>query len=96
MYLVRTNYEHEEGQLIPDAMWIPAVQKTGGKFYAASDEKSLLAAIADIDRVSAGVIQVKQYTSQQPRYAVFALAAAALWTAAAFMKLGVPVVQRFP
>ncbi len=96
VYLVRTNYAHEEGQLIPDAMWIPAVQKTGGKFYAASDEKSLLAAIADIDRAAAGVIQVKQYTSQQPRYAVFALAAAALWMAAALLKLAVPGVQRFP
>ena len=72
------------------------MQKTGGKFYAASDEKSLLAAIADIDRVSAGVIQVKRYTSQQPRYAVFALAAAALWTAAALLKLAAPAAQRFP
>jgi Ca-activated chloride channel family protein len=96
VYLVRTNYAHEEGQLIPDALWVPAVQKTGGKFYAASDEKSLLAAIADIDRVSAGTIQLKRYTSQEPRYAMFTIVALALWTAAAALKLAVPAFRRFP
>ena len=86
----------EEGQVIPDELWIPAVEKTGGKFYAASDEKSLLAAIADIDRVSTGNIEVRQYSSQQPRFAIFALIAAALWTAAAVLKLAVPGVPAVP
>ena len=45
-----------KGKVIPDELWIPAVEKTGGKFYAADSEESLLAAIADIDRVSAGTI----------------------------------------
>jgi Ca-activated chloride channel family protein len=94
VYLVRTNYAHGEGQIIPDELWRPAVQRTGGKFYAASDEASLLAAIEDIDRVSAGTIQVKQYASQEPRFSAFALVAAVLWTAAAALKLGVPFLQR--
>jgi Ca-activated chloride channel family protein len=94
VYLVRTNYAHGEGQIIPDELWRPAVQRTGGKFYAASDEASLLAAIEDIDRVSAGTIQVKQYASQEPRFASFALVAAVLWIAAAALKLSVPHVNK--
>jgi Ca-activated chloride channel family protein len=94
VYLVRTNYAHGEGQIIPDELWRPAVARTGGKFYAASDEASLLAAIEDIDRVSAGTIQVKQYASQEPRFAAFALIAAVLWTAAAALKLGTPYVNK--
>ena len=38
VYLVRTNYDKKAGQIIPDEMWIPAIAKTGGKFYAASSE----------------------------------------------------------
>ena len=43
VYLVRTNYDKKEGQIIPDEMWIPAIERTGGKFYAASSEAALLA-----------------------------------------------------
>jgi Ca-activated chloride channel family protein len=96
VYMVRTNYAQEEGQIIPDELWKPAVERTGGKFYAASDEASLLAAIEDIDRVSAGSIDLRMYSSQEPRFAMFALAALALWTAAAALKLGVPIFQRLP
>ena len=96
VYFVRTNYDRKKGQLIPDELWIPAVEKTGGKFYAASDEASLLNAIADIDKVSTGTIEVTQYSSQQPQFAIFALLAAALWTAAAALKLAVPYFQKLP
>jgi hypothetical protein len=94
--MVRTNYDRKKGQLIPDELWIPAVEKTGGKFYAASDEASLLNAIADIDKVSTGTIEVTQYSSQQPQFTIFALIAAALWTGAATLKLAVPYFQKLP
>lgn len=94
VYLVRTNYDKEKGQIIPDERWIPAIEKTGGRFYAASDEQSLLKAIEDINRVATGSIQFKQYSSQQPRFAVFALAAAACWAAAALLKLSLPYFQK--
>lgn len=87
LYFVRTNYQKEEGDIIPDALWKKAVEKTGGKFYAASDEGSLLRAIRDIDRLAAGTIQVKRYTTQQPEFGPFALLAAGLWCAAAAVKL---------
>jgi len=96
LYFVRCNYERSRGKVIPDELWIPAVQKTGGKFYAADSEASLLAAIKDIDSVSAGTIQTTQYTSQQPRFAFFALAATLFWSTAAGLKLGVPQFQKLP
>jgi len=49
VYFVRTNYERGKGKVIPDELWIPAVEKTGGRFYAADNEESLLNAIKDID-----------------------------------------------
>ncbi len=90
VYLVRTNYDKGEGQIIPDEMWIPAIERTGGKFYAASSEAALLAAIDDIDKAATGTIQVKQYTSQQPRFASFAMIALGLWSAAIALKLLAP------
>jgi hypothetical protein len=96
LYFVRTNYDKGFGDLIPDKAWTAAVAKTGGKFYAVSNENDLLRAIEDIDRVSAGAIQVKQYASQQPQFAFFAWVAAALWMLAAALKLCVPHFQQFP
>jgi hypothetical protein len=87
LYFVRTNYDKSLGDIIPDALWKRAVDKTGGKFYAVSNEDSLLGAIRDIDRLAAGTIRVKHYTSQKPEFAVFALLAAACWCGAAAVKL---------
>ncbi len=96
LYFVRTNYEMDLGELIPDQAWKRAVERTGGRFYAVSDEASLLRAIEDIDRVAAGAIQIKHYSSQRPQYALFAFAAAALWAASAALKLGVARFQQLP
>jgi Ca-activated chloride channel family protein len=96
LYFVRTNYQKGIGDIIPDALWKAAVEKTGGRFYAASDEASLLHAIRDIDRLATGTIQVKRYTSQQPRFAPFALAAALLWCLAAAVKLVPSSFQTIP
>jgi Ca-activated chloride channel family protein len=96
LYFVRTNYQKALGDIIPDALWKKAVEKTGGKFYAASDEASLMRAIRDIDRLAAGTIHVKRYTTEQPRFAVFALMAAALWSVAAAIKLSSGRFQSLP
>ena len=84
------------GEGSPEGGWKGAVERTGGRFYAVSDEASLLRAIHDIDRQATGTIQVHQYTSQQPRYEPFALAAAALWALAAILKLASPAFQQIP
>jgi Ca-activated chloride channel family protein len=96
VYFVRTNWGLEAGKMIADNLWMEAVAKTGGKFYAASDESKLLAAVSDIDKVGAGTISVRQYANQQPRFAMFAGAALLCWIAAAALKLGVPYFQKLP
>ena len=96
IYFVRTNYSKDEGAIIPDELWKNAVEKTGGRFFAGSNEAAILAAIADIDRAAEGMIDVKRYSTQQPRFAVFALGAFGLWGLAALLMLAVPHFRRFP
>jgi hypothetical protein len=96
LYFVRTNYDKEFGEGIPDAHWRAAVEKTGGRYYVAKDEASLLAAVNDIDREAVGTIVARQYTSQQPRFTLFALAATMLWTGAATLKVLTPYFSRLP
>ena len=96
VYLVRTSYEKELGGLVPDALWKAAVEKTGGKFYAASNERGVLDAIRDIDQVSQGRIRVSRYVTQTSRFSYFAAAALLLWTLAAIGKLTVPYFRTFP
>jgi len=96
VYLVRTSYEKELGGLVPDALWKAAVEKTGGKFYAASNERAVLDAIRDIDAVSQGRIRVTRYVTQTPRFSHFAAVALGLWTLAAIGKLTIPYFRTFP
>jgi hypothetical protein len=96
LYFVRTNYGKNFGEGIPDARWRAAVEKTGGKYYVAKDEASLLAAVSDIDRVSVGAIETTQYSSQRPRFSIFALLSAGLWASAATLKLVTPWFGKFP
>ncbi len=49
--------------MLPDDIWKPAIEATGGKFYAAGDEAAILNAIKDIDRRSAGRVDVKLYST---------------------------------
>ena len=96
LYFVRTNYGKAFGDGIPDAQWQAAVEKTGGRYYVARDEQSLLNAVHDIDRAAVGAIQVTRYTSRQPRFAVLALGAAACFLLAAALRLTVPQFSTFP
>jgi hypothetical protein len=97
VYFVRTNYNKVEGDpAVPDRLWSDAVRKTGGKFFAASDERTLLAAIREIDQVAAGTVQLTEYGTQRPRFTVFAAAAALCFMAGALSKLAVSAFQRFP
>ena len=96
VYMVRTNYERGLGKVTSDTLWIAAIERTGGRFYAADNEDSLLAAITDIDTVSAGTISTRQYTTQTPRFELFALGAVACFLAAAALKLTVPQFQKMP
>jgi len=97
LYFVRTNYDKDFGhEGIPDAAWQAAVEKTGGRYYVAKDEASLLSAVADIDRAAVGAIERTQYARQEPRFPLFALMAAGAWLSAAGLKLGTPWFGSIP
>jgi Ca-activated chloride channel homolog len=96
VYFIRVSFNKAIGRAFTDPIWKPVVEKTGGKFYAASDEATIISAIQEIDKVSVGKISIRQYSTQRPRFSVFALIAAACWAMAAALKLSVPYMQKFP
>ena len=96
VYFIRTEYNKQEGALVPDQIWKPAVERTGGKFYAGSNENSLLDAIHDIDRLSAGKIEMKEYSVQRTRFSAYANVAFGLWTLALALRFTLPWFRRFP
>ena len=96
VYLIRIGQNKALGDVIPDQIWRPAVEATGGRFYAASDESAIFRAINEIDRRSSGTISTKLYSTEQPQFSPFALIAVMLWTSALALKLTVPYFQKFP
>jgi hypothetical protein len=96
VYLVRTNRDKDVGEVVPDKIWKPAIESTGGRFYAAANEQDVLRAIQDIDRRSPGTIEMNQYSTNERRFAPFALIAAALWSLALSLKLTVAHFRAFP
>jgi hypothetical protein len=96
IYMIRIAYNMELGKVAQDVLWKPAIERTGGRFYAAADEATILRAENEIDRLSAGRIDVHEYTVDRPRFAGFTLIAVALWLLAAALKLGVPHFRTFP
>jgi Mg-chelatase subunit ChlD len=96
IYMIRTAYGQANGRVQQDAIWQPIIERTGGRFYAAADEESIVKALAEIDRLSPGTIDVRQYSVSKPRYAGFVLIACALWFAAVLLKLTVRSFRTFP
>jgi hypothetical protein len=96
IYFIRVNHDKKLGAIIPDATWKAAVERTGGRFYAAASEATILQAIRDIDRINVGRIDVVHYVTQRPWFGPFALIALVLWTAAVTLKLTVPYFRTFP
>ena len=96
VYMIRTAFKRKFGDVREDRLWQPAIERTGGRFYAAADETAILRAVEDIDRVSAGRIDVREYTAYQPRFGGYALAAVALWLFAMVLKLSFRNFRTFP
>ena len=65
VYMIRTSYNKALGGVLPDDIWKPAIEATGGKFYAAGDEAAILNAIKEIDRRSAGRVDVRLYSTPE-------------------------------
>jgi hypothetical protein len=96
MYMIRTARNMKLGDISQDNIWKPAMERTGGRFYAAPDEASIFRALDEIDRLSAGRIELRQYTTERPRFSGYALIAVGLWLAAVALKFSVPYFNTFP
>jgi von Willebrand factor type A domain len=96
VYFIRVADEARLGRNNPDKLWAQAVAQTGGKFYPAADEKTIVSAMDDIDKAAVGEISVSRYSSQRVRFSPFAAMAGGLWALAALMKLAIPYLQKFP
>lgn len=96
VYMIRTLANRPLGSLKEDRIWQPAMESTGGRYYAVTDERGLLRAVAEIDRLSEGRIDTREYTVQRPRFSGYALIAVMLWLTAALLKLGSRRFRTFP
>lgn len=96
VYMIRTSLGNDLGKAFPDNIWKPAIESTGGRFYAAAREDDVIRAIREIDRAATGTIDIKQYAVQQPRFAPFATIAAGLWALGLLLKVTVPHFSKFP
>lgn len=96
IYMVRLGFDKQLGDVTWDGLWKSAVEQTGGRFFVAPDEHAILRAVSEIDRLSAGRIGVRQYSSESPGFSAYALVAVGLWVVAGVLKLGVPWFRTFP
>jgi Mg-chelatase subunit ChlD len=96
VYLIKIGGNIQNKRSVADELWIGAVKRTGGEFFSGADEATIIRSIQAIDRRAAGTIEMKQYSTERPRYAVFALTAAAFWCAALLLRFTVPTFQTFP
>jgi hypothetical protein len=96
VYMIRVAADMKLGEVRQDLVWKPAIESSGGRFYVAANEAEILRALGEIDRLSAGTIEMHHYTALRPRYAGYALIAVSLWLTAATLKLGFPYFRMFP
>jgi hypothetical protein len=96
VYFIRVGVPGRMQAAVSDEAWAAAVARTGGKFFNGTDENAIVRAMSEIDRSAPGRVQMKRYSTEQPRFASFALAAAALWSIALLLRLTTPWFQTFP
>jgi hypothetical protein len=96
VYMLRTAYNRREGEILQDKIWKATVERTGGRFYAAYDDESIARALREIDRLSPGRIETREYSIRRPRFAGWVLVAVGLWLTAALLKLNFGVFRTFP
>jgi len=96
VYLIKIGGNLQNKRSVADELWISAVKKTGGEFYSGGDEATIIRAMQAIDSRAAGTIEMKQYSTERPRYAPFAMTAALLWCAALILRFTIPTFQTFP
>jgi Ca-activated chloride channel family protein len=95
VYFIRVGGSDAQ-KVISDDAWMNAVARTGGRFYNATDEGAIVRAIHEIDRASEGRIEMRQYSTEEPRFSAFALIAIACWTGALLLRFTMPLFRKFP
>jgi hypothetical protein len=96
VYMIRTAYARGLFDVIPDQVWKKAIDATGGRFYPAANQETIMQAIKEIDAAATGRVDVKEYSVRQPRYSRFALTAVLLWTLALGLQMGLRMFRTFP
>jgi len=96
VYMIRTAYARGLFDVVPDQVWKKAIDATGGKFYPAASQETIMQAIKEIDAAATGRVDVREYEVKQPRYMKFALAAVVLWTLALGMQMTLRMFRTFP
>lgn len=96
VYMIRVAFNKGLGAVLPDELWKEAVEQTGGRFYPAADEATILRAVHEIDQLAPGKVELREYRSRQLQFTGYALVAVLLWLLAAGAKLGPRVFRTFP
>jgi hypothetical protein len=96
VYMIRTAYSRGLFDVIPDQVWKKAIDATGGRFYPAANQETIVQAIKEIDAAATGRVDVREYAVRQPRYSRFALPAVVLWMLAVGTQLTFRMFRTFP
>jgi hypothetical protein len=96
VYMIRTAYSRGLYDVIPDTVWKKAIDATGGRFYPAANQETIMQAIKEIDAAATGRVDVREYAVRQPRYSRFALMAVIFWTLAIGMQMTMRMFRTFP
>lgn len=96
VYMIRVAFNKGLGAVLPDELWKEAVEQTGGRFYPAADESTILRAVHEIDRLAPGKVELREYRSRQLQFPGYALIAVLLWLLATAAKLGLRTFRTFP
>jgi hypothetical protein len=96
VYMIRTAFSRGLFDVIPDTVWKKAIDATGGRFYPAANQETIMQAIKEIDAAATGRVDVREYAVRQPRYSRFALPAVLLWTLAIGMQTAFRLFRTFP
>ena len=96
VYLIRTAFSRELNDVIPDKIWKDAIEATGGRFFPAASQATIIQAIRQIDAEATGRVDIKEYALKQPRFSRFALAAVAMWTVALALQMTLRMFRTFP
>ena len=62
VYMIRTAYARGLYDVIPDTVWKKAIDATGGRFYPAANQETIMQAIKEIDAAATGRVDVREYS----------------------------------